>query len=164
MSEKTFNVLFVCRQNSARSQMAEALLNAMAKRRFHAYSAGLEPAEAVHPLTLEAIRNAGLPVKDLHPKGLDAFTGPDAPRMDFVFMVCEDLNSCAAALPGHPMVAQWPIPDPTEAEGSHAERAAAFAEAFKMTRRRVELFVELPVIGLDHLTLQRHVDQIGATV
>lgn len=163
MSDKTFTVLFICHQNSARSQMAEALLNAMAKRRFHAYSAGLEPAREVHPLTLEAIRNAGLPVKDLCPKGLEAFTGAGAPRMDFVFMVCDDLASCATDLPGHPMVAQWPIPDPTVVEGSHAEKAAAFAETFKMIRRRVELFVELPVIGLDHLTLQRHMDEIGAT-
>lgn len=163
MSDKLFNVLFVCRQNSARSQMAEALLNSMAKRRFRAHSAGLEPADEINPLTLETIRNAGLPTDGMHPKGLDSFARAEAPRMDFIFLVCEDVPPGAAALPGAPMVAEWPIPDPTLAEGTHAERSAVFAEAFKMIRRRVELFVELPVAGLDHLTLQRHVDRIGAT-
>lgn len=162
MPGKSFNVLFVCRQNSARSQMAEALLNALGKPRLRAFSAGLEPAAELHPLTLETIRTAGLAARDLRPKGLEAFAGPDTPRMDFVFLVCEEAEPDLSPLPGRPMVAHWPIPDPSLVHGSHAAMSAAFAEIFAMIRRRVELFVELPVTGLDHLTLQRHVDDIGA--
>jgi arsenate reductase (thioredoxin) len=162
MPDKSFNVLFICRQNSARSQMAETLLNFLGKPRLRAFSAGLEPAGELHPLTLETIRNSGLSARDLRPKGLEAFAGPEAPRMDFVFLICEEADPDLSALPGHPMVAHWPIPDPNEVQGSHAEMSAAFAETFAMIRRRVELFVELPVTGLDHLTLQQHVNNIGA--
>jgi Protein-tyrosine-phosphatase len=162
MPDRTFNVLFVCRQNSARSQMAEVLLNTLGRARFHAFSAGLAPAGELHPLARETIHNAGFTASGLRPKGLESFSSHDAARMDFVFTVCEDLTPWAETLPGRAMVAHWPIPDPTTVEGSHAEKSAAFAEAFKMIRRRVELFVELPVGGLDRLTLQRHVDEIGA--
>ncbi|MCR6633189.1 MAG: arsenate reductase ArsC [Magnetospirillum sp.] len=156
-----FNVLFVCRQNAARSQMAQTLLQSLGKRRFQAHSAGSEPAAEVHPLTLETIRNAGLPTTGLHPKGLEIFATAEAPRMDFVFTVCDELSGCVLPILGRPVTAHWPIPDPLEARGSHAEKAAVFAEAFKMMRRRIELFVELPLAGLDRLTMQRHLDEIG---
>lgn len=158
----TFNVLFVCRHNAARSQMAQVLLQVLGRRRFVAHSAGTEPVPDIHPLTLETIRNAGLPTQGLYPKGLDVFATDDAPRMDFVFTVCDELADCVLPILGRPVTAHWPIPDPVPARGSHAEKAAVFAEAFKLMRRRVELFVELPLAGLDRLTMQRQLDQIGA--
>lgn len=157
-----FTVLFVCRQNAARSQMAQALLQTLGRRRFLALSAGTDPAADIHPLTLETIRNAGLPTTGLHPKGLGTFATVDAPRLDFVFTVCDELAGCALPILGRPVTAHWPIPDPAPARGSHAERATAFAEAFKMMRRRIELFVELPLTSLDRLSMQRHLDLIGA--
>lgn len=161
MVEKPFHVLFICRQNSARSQMAQVLLSQLGRRRFVAYSAGTEPAAEVHPLTLETIRNAGLRADDLSPKGLELFTGPDAPALDFAFTVCDDGTVPALPLAGSPLIAEWPFPDPTVVPGSHAEQSAAFADTFRMIRRRVELFVELPVERLDRLALQAHVDHIG---
>lgn len=157
-----FNVLFVCRQNAARSQMAQALLYSLGRRRFQPYSAGTEPAAEIHPLTLETIRNAGLSTVGLYPKNVDSFLAASAPRMDFVFIVCDDQNDCSLPRLGRPMTAHWPIPDPVLVTGSHAERAAAFADALKLMRRRVELFVELPLTGLDRLTMQQRLDRIGS--
>lgn len=159
--DTTYNVLFVCRQNAARSQMAQALLHALGRRRFVANSAGIDPAAEIHPLTLETIRNAGLSTAGLHPKGLDGFASAEAPPLDFVFTVCDDLSDCVLPLLGRPVTAHWPIPDPVPARGSHAEKSAIFAETFKLMRRRIELFVELPLAGLDRLTMQRRLDQIG---
>lgn len=161
MLDNPFNVLFICRHNTARSQMAEALLSSIGRRRFIAYSAGIAPAAQIHPLTLETIRNAGLRTDDLAPKGLEMFSGAEAPALDFVFSLCEGDEVCAPALRGAPMQAHWPFPDPLGADGTHAEKAAVFAEIFRMIRRRLELFVELPMERLDRLTLQRHVDGIG---
>lgn len=159
--DATYNVLFVCRHNAGRSQMAQVLLNSLGRRRFVAHSAGTEPAEELHPLTAETIRNAGLSLQGLHPKGIEVFANPAAPRMDFVFTVCDDLRGCVLPLMGRPVTAHWPIPDPMPGRGSHAEKSAAFAEAFKLMRRRVELFVELPIAGLDRLTMQSRLDRIG---
>lgn len=161
MLERPYNVLFICRHNTARSQMAQALLNAVARRRFVAWSAGTEPAQDIHPLTLETIRNAGLRTDDLAPKGIELFMGDDAPVLDFAFTMCEGAEQCPTALTGQPVRAHWPFPDPLTAQGSHVEQAAEFADIFRMIRRRIELFVELPVERLDRLTLQRHVDGIG---
>ncbi|MBR9973591.1 arsenate reductase ArsC [Magnetospirillum sulfuroxidans] len=161
MLDNPFNVLFICRHNTARSQMAEALLSSISRRRFIAYSAGIEPRAEIHPLTLETIRNAGLRTDGLTPKGTEMFRGPEAPALDFAFTLCDGNESCPSALAGAPMLAHWPFPDPLEAEGTHAEKAAVFAEVFRMIRRRLELFVELPMERLDRLTLQRHVDGIG---
>ncbi len=156
-----FHVLFVCRQNAARSQMAQVLLTALGRRRFVAHSAGTEPAAEIHPLTLETIRNAGLPCAGLYPKGLGEFATAEAPRLDFVFTVCDELADCVLPILGRPVTAHWPIPDPVPVRGSHAEMAAAFADSLRLMRRRVELFVELPLAGLDRLTMQRHLDRIG---
>lgn len=161
MADKIFNVLFVCRQNTARSQMAEALLGRRGKRHFLAFSAGSEPARDMDPLTVETIRNAGLSTRELAVKGLDTFATAQTPRMDFVFTVCDELAGCPLPILGNPMIAHWPIPDPAIVTGSHAERAAAYAETFKMINRRIELFIELPMAGLDRLALQRKVDAIG---
>lgn len=159
--DASYNVLFVCRHNAGRSQMAQVLLNSLGRRRFVAHSAGVEPAEEIHPLTLETIRNAGLSPQGLHPKGIDIFGNAASSRMDFVFTVCDDLPGDALKLLGRPVIAHWPIPDPVPGRGSHAAKAAAFAEAFKLMRRRVELFVELPIAGLDRLTMQSRLDRIG---
>lgn len=161
MLDRPYNVLFICRHNTARSQMAEALLRSVSKRRFIAYSAGTEPATSIHPLTLETVRNAGLPIDDLAPKGVELFCGADAPPLDFAFTMCDDMEQCPAALTGGPLRAHWPFPDPLQASGTHAQQAAVFAEVFRMIRRRVELFVELPVERLGRLALQRHMDGIG---
>lgn len=157
-----FNVLFVCRHNAARSQMGEALLHGLGRRRFQAHSAGTNPAAEIHPLALEAIRNAGLSPVGLYAKNLDSFMTGDAPRMDFVFTVCDEPLGDMLPRLGRAVTAHWPIPDPVPATGSHAARSAVFAETFKLLRRRVELFVELPLAGLDRLTMQRRLDEIGA--
>ena len=161
MLGKPFNVLFICRHNTARSQMAEALLTAISRRRFVAYSAGIEPAAEIHPLTLETIRNAGLRTEGLAAKGLEQFAAADAPPLDFVFTLNEEDEACPVSLAGASMRAHWPFPDPVRAEGSHAEQAVVFADVFRMIRRRLELFVELPVERLDRLALQSKVDGIG---
>ncbi|MBC7953439.1 MAG: arsenate reductase ArsC [Rhodospirillaceae bacterium] len=163
MTDKIFNVLFVCNQNAGRSQMAEVLLNTVGKHRFRAFSAGIEPAAAIDPLTLETIRKGGFSTNGLTVKGLDAFVAADTPHMDFVVTVSEELADFMVPLKGHVMGAHWPIPGPAPLRASQAEKAAAFAEAFKMIRRRVELFVELPMSSLDRLTLQRKVDEIGTS-
>lgn len=161
MQDKPFNVLFICRHNSARSLMAEALLAGLGRRRFAAYSAGFEPATDVHPLTLETIRNAGLRDDGLAAKGLERFTAADAPTMDFVFVLNEEDETLPTDVGAAAMRAHWPFPDPLATGGSHAEQAAAFADVFRMIRRRIDLFVELPVERLDRLALQRRVDGIG---
>lgn len=163
MTGKIFNVLFVCNQNAARSQMAEVLLNTLGRRRFQAFSAGVEPTDAMDPLTLETIRNAGFSATGLTVKGLDAFTAAHTPHMDFIVTVCDELADWEPPLKGQSMTAHWPIPAPSLRKASHAERAAIYAEAFKMIRRRVELFVALPLASLDRLALQREVDEIGIT-
>ncbi len=162
MSDHPKQVLFVCRHNQARSLMAETLLNMLGRRHFQAWSAGLDPADAVHPLALDTIRKAGLAPDPSPPKGVDAFLGADAPRLDFVFTVCEEVVDSLPDFPGHPVVAAWPIPDPNAKERANkVEQAAAFAEAFKLIRRRIELLVSLPMSGLDRLSLQSRVDEIG---
>ena len=161
MRAKVFTVLFICRHNAVRSQMAEVLLRSVGRRRFAVYSAGTEPAAALHPLTLETIRNAGLRADGLAPKGLERFVGSDGPALHFAVTLCEDSGRCRAPLAGRPMRAHWPFPDPTLATGGPAERAAIFAETFRMIRGRLELFAELPVEGLDRLTLQRRMDELG---
>ena len=141
--------------------MAQALLTALGGEHFVAYSAGIEPASELHPLTLEAIHNAGLRVDGLHPKNIDVFRAADAPQMDFVITVGDELSDHSLAALGWPTTSYWPIPDPVPAKGSHAERAAVFAGIFKMVRRPIELLVELPEAGLDRLSMQRHVNGIG---
>lgn len=161
MRDTPYTVLFVCRHNAARSQMAEALLGAVGRRRFQPFSAGFEPAADLHPLTLETIRNAGLRTDGLAPKPVGRFTAADAPPLDFAFTLCEEAEACSLPLPGTPMRAHWPFPDPLQGSGGHAEQAAGFADVFRMIRRRLELFVELPMERLDRLTLQHRVDGIG---
>lgn len=157
-----FNVLFICTSNSARSILAEALLNDLGKGRFKAYSAGTQPRGEPHPRALGLLRQAGLPVEGLQSKDLTTFEGEDAPHMDFVFTVCDRAASeeCPP-WPGHPLSAHWGIPDPVKQTGSEAEQALAFAEAMASLRRRISAFTALPVETLDRIALQRSIDDIG---
>ncbi len=160
---KSLNVLFLCTGNSARSIIAEAILNRLGDGRFKAYSAGSHPRGAVHPQTLELLKNAGFETAGFRSKSWDEFSVPGAPKMDFVFTVCDDAaaESCPV-WPGQPMTAHWGVPDPAKATGTDAEIALAFADAFRMLSNRISVFASLPIGKLDKLSLQAHLNNIGA--
>jgi arsenate reductase len=157
-----FNVLFLCTGNSARSIMAEAIMNRIGGPKFRAYSAGSMPKGAVHPLTEEVLRGNHFLIDQFRSKSWEEFSGPDAPNLDFVFTVCDNAAAEACPIwPGQPMSAHWGLPDPVEANGNPAQVALAFTDTFRMLRHRIEIFVNLPVASLDRLTLQRRLDEIG---
>jgi arsenate reductase len=162
VSDKTFNVLFLCSGNSARSIMAEAILNRWGQGRFRAYSAGSQPRGEVHPFALDLLRRQNFDMGFAHSKSWDEFTKPDAPALDFVFTVCDiaAAETCPA-WPGQPMTAHWGIPDPVAAKGSEMERKLAFADCYRMLNNRIAIFVSLPIASLDRLSLQRRLDDIG---
>lgn len=157
------NALFICSENSARSIIAEALLDDLGQGRFAVHSAGIKPAAAPNPLALDVLRRNGHDIEGLRPKHVSDFQGPDAPVMDFVFTVCDTAaaEECPP-WPGQPITAHWGLPDPAKATGTAAERALAFAETYAALRHRVEAFVALPFASLNRLSLQSHVDAIGA--
>jgi len=162
MTEKTFNVLFLCTGNSARSIMAEVLLNTMGAGRFKAYSAGSHPRGQVHALALELIGKNRLPTQGLRSKDWEGFARPDAPHMDFVFTVCDHAAAEVCPVwPGQPMSAHWGIPDPATAEGNDTQRMLAFREAFRALENRIKIFVNLPLRSLDKVRLQQKLDEIG---
>jgi protein-tyrosine-phosphatase len=162
MSDKTYNVLFLCTGNSARSIMAEALLNAMGRGRFRAYSAGSYPKGEVNPYTLELIGKNRLPVGDLRSKSWDEFARPDSPELDFVFTVCDDAaGEVCPVWPGQPMTAHWGIPDPATATGSPEQIRKAFFTAYSQISNRLSIFVNLPLTRLDRIGLQKKLDEIG---
>lgn len=162
MNEPTYNVLFLCTGNSARSIMAEVILNRFGRGRFRAYSAGSYPKETVHPLTLELIEQLDLPTEGLRSKNWDEFAGPDAPHMDFVFTVCDQAaQEPCPVWPGQPITAHWGTPDPALAEGDRTQRMQAFRAAYRELEKRIQLFVNLPLKRLDRIRLQRELDQIG---
>ncbi len=159
---RMFNVLFICTSNSARSIMAEALLNDMGQGRFRAFSAGTVPRGVPHPRAVDLLKRAGFATEDLRSKDLSEFEGAQAPWMDFVFTVCDRAASeDCPPWPGHPLSAHWGIPDPVRATGTEAEQALAFATAFDAMRRRIAAFVALPVDDLDRIALQKSIDDIG---
>jgi protein-tyrosine-phosphatase len=159
-----YNVLFLCTGNSARSIMAEAILNKIGRGKFLAYSAGSHPKVAVHHNALNLLNRLGYPTHSLRSKNWDEFSGQYAPKFGFVFTVCDNAaNETCPAWPGQPMTAHWGIPDPAAAEGSEDQIAQAFRDAFKFLHRRIELFANLPVHSLDRLSLKRRLDEIGAT-
>lgn len=162
MEDRSYNVLFLCTGNSARSLIAEAILNATGGDRFRGYSAGSMPKAAPHPLTLDLLQRLGHDTAGLRSKSWDEFAGPSAPQMDFIFTVCDRAAGEACPFwPGQPMTAHWGVPDPAEATGTEAERHLAFAESYRMLSNRIGLLRELPVASLDRLTLKRRLDEIG---
>ncbi len=162
MSEPTYNVLFLCTGNSARSILAEAYLAERGAGRFHAYSAGSDPKAAVHPVALDTLSRVGFPVDGLRSKSWGEFAGADAPKLDFVFTVCDNAaGETCPVWPGQPLTAHWGIPDPAAVEGSPAEIRAAFSEALRLMRNRIELFLALPLASIDRMSLQSRLNDIG---
>lgn len=161
--ENPYHVLFLCTGNSARSIMAEAIINRLGAGKFKGYSAGSMPKGQVNPNTLRLLKTLNHPVDGFRSKSWNEFAQPDAPALDFVFTVCDDAAAEVCPIwPGQPMSAHWGQPDPASVEGSEAEIAAAFAEAYRMLTNRITAFVNLPLEGLDRLSLQKRLDAIGA--
>ena len=162
MKDHVFNALFLCTANSARSIMAEAILNRAGAGRFHAFSAGSKPKGEVHRSALQLLESMKFDTSFARSKSWDEFAEPGAPEMDFVFTVCDEAaNETCPVWPGHPMTALWSVPDPKRADGTEAEMHLAFAEAFRMINNRITLLLSLPMETLDHLALQQHLDEIG---
>lgn len=161
--KKIYNTLFLCTGNSARSIMAEVMLNSMGKGRFRAWSAGSHPAGKVNPFALELLAKNHLPVEGLRSKNWEEFARPGAPEIDFVFTVCDNAAGEACPIwPGRPMTAHWGIPDPAAVKGSDAEKRKAFFTAYAQISNRLSIFTSLPLTNLDRLSLQKKLDQIGA--
>lgn len=164
MAEPVFNVLFLCTGNSARSILAESLLNNMGKERFRAYSAGSHPVGRVNSFALELLEKNHFPTGELRSKPWDEFAQPDSPQLDFVITVCDKAAGEACPVwPGQPMSAHWGIPDPVAAVGSDDQKRHAFVEAMNQMQRRVSMFVSLPFATLDRIKLQQAVHLIGKT-
>ena len=160
--ERPFNVLFLCTGNSARSILAEAVLNAEGKGRFRAYSAGSYPKGTVHPLALALLERSGFPTEDLRSKSWDEFAVPGAPAMDFIFTVCDAAaGEVCPVWPGQPVSAHWGMPDPTSTQGSDAEKMQAFRDTLRMLTNRIRVFAELPFDKLDRIKLKTRLDDIG---
>lgn len=165
MTDKTWNVLFICSGNSARSIIAESILAREGAGRFKAYSAGSKPRGAVDPYALDLLKNFDHRTAGLRSKSWDEFSGADAPKLDFVFTLCDiAANEPCPSWPGHPVTAHWGLPDPKLVEGSEAVRRAAYADAYRMLYNMVSILTNLPMDALDKLSLQRRLDQIGTSV
>ena len=162
MSERVFNVLFLCTGNSARSVIAEAILNKLGAGQFHAFSAGSQPKGQVNPNTLLLLDGLGYDTSGFRSKSWDEFAKPGAPALDFVFTVCDNAAGEACPFwPGQPMTAHWGVPDPAEATGSPAEIALAFKDAYRMLHQRIAVFTALPIASLDKMSLQAKLKDIG---
>ncbi len=163
MSEKIYNVLFICTGNSARSIIAEAVLNHLGGGKFRAYSAGSAPAGRVNPLTLETLQTRKFETATLRSKSWDEFAVPGAPPMDFIFTVCDKAGGESCPLwPGHPVTAHWGFPDPAAVQGSYEDKLKVFATTFREISQRLRIFLNLPFDKLDRLSLQRHLDDMGS--
>ncbi len=159
---RPLNVLFLCTGNSARSILAESILNAIGSRRFKAYSAGSHPAGKVNPFAIELLEKNRIPVAELRSKSWDEFAVPDAPVLDFVFTVCDTAaGEVCPVWPGQPLSAHWGVPDPAAAEGSDEEKRKAFFSAYNQLFHRLTIFVNLPLEKLDRNALKRQLDDIG---
>jgi arsenate reductase len=162
MVDRVYNALFLCTGNSARSILAEAILNREGRGNFRAFSAGSHPMGAVNRHALELLKNTGYDVSELRSKSWAEFAHPAAPQLDFVFTVCDNAAGESCPLwPGQPMTAHWGIPDPAVATGNEAEIACAFDDAYRMLKRRIELFLALPIAKLDRLVLANRLKAIG---
>jgi arsenate reductase (thioredoxin) len=162
MTEKLFNVLFLCTGNSARSILAEAILNKIGSGKFRAFSAGSQPKGQVNPNTIQLLQSLGYDTSAFRSKSWTEFAKPGAPSLDFVFTVCDNAaGETCPVWPGKPMTAHWGIPDPAEAKGSEAEIALAFKDAYRMLHQRIGIFATLPIRSLDELSLQAKLKEIG---
>ena len=162
MTDRPFNVLFLCTGNSARSILAEAILNKLGAGKFRAYSAGSQPKGQVHPETIRLLRSLDYDTSGFRSKSWAEFAKPGAPALDFVFTVCDNAAGETCPLwPGQPMTAHWGIPDPAAAEGSPAEVALAFKDAYRMLSQRIGIFTALPLRSLDRISLQSKLKEIG---
>ncbi len=162
MSERVYNVLFLCRANSARSIMAEAVLRKLGAAHFRAFSAGSQPSGAVHPLALKALADYEFLTEGLRSKSWDEFSAPGAPEMDFVFTVCDETAAePCPAWPGQPMTAHWGIDDPLAVEGTDIQKERAFIQSFKHLRTRISIFLSLPLASIGALALSAKLREIG---
>ena len=162
MGERIYNVLFLCTGNSARSIIAEAILNRLGNGRFKAFSAGSNPNGVVNPHTLALLRKLNFDTSFARSKDWSEFEGNGVPELDFVFTVCDNVaNETCPVWPGQPMTAHWGVPDPAVVKGTEAEQRLAFAEAYRMLDSRISIFVNLPMVSIDQLTLQKRLDSIG---
>jgi arsenate reductase len=164
MSDKTYNILFLCTGNSARSIMAEALVTTMSRGRFQGYSAGSKPAGTVHPFAIEKVKETGYPVASLRSKSWDEFARPDAPQLDLIITVCDNAAGEVCPIwPGRPVTAHWSFEDPAAVEGSDAQKRAAFDKIFKQIMARINVFLSLPVDKLERHVIQQEIRNIGNT-
>ena len=162
MKERIYNVLFLCTGNSARSILAESLLNSLGHGEFRAFSAGSYPKGQVHPMAVDLLKRMNLPTENLRSKSWDEFAAPGAPPIDFIFTVCDNAAGEVCPIwPGKPMTAHWGIADPAAVEGTDADRAFAFRRALKELETRIKLFTSLPIASLDGMTLQSRLREIG---
>ena len=163
MTDRKFNVLFICTGNSARSIFAEAILNREGADKFQGFSAGTSPYSELNPHAVEVLNQLGYDTAALRAKNIGEFQKPDAPKMDFVFTVCDQAaNEDCAPWPGQPVSAHWGLPDPVRVEGTNAEKALAFKDVFRAMRHRLTGFLALPIDSLDRISLQQALDAIGA--
>ena len=162
MADKTYNLLFLCTGNSARSILGEAIVNQLGARRFKGFSAGSRPKGAVHPYAIDLLTRLGHPTDDLRSKSWEEFAKRGAPSLDFVFTVCDSAAAESCPIwPGQPMTGHWSIADPAAVEGSETERRAAFADAYNQLHDRISQFLDLPHASLDRMALKRKLGQIG---
>jgi arsenate reductase len=162
MTEASYSVLFLCTGNSARSIIAECVLNRLGRGHFKGFSAGTAPRGTVHPLALELLRHRGYDTRELRSKSWDEFATPAAPPLDFVFTVCDEAaGEVCPVWPGQPVTAHWSLPDPATVIGSEAQRAFAFARILRALNSRIGVFVNLPIVALDRATLEQQLHEIG---
>lgn len=164
MTDRPYNVLFLCTGNSARSIMAEAILNKLGAGKFRAYSAGSQPKRHINPSTVQLLDSLGYDTSGLRSKSWSEFADPGAPPLDFVFTVCDNAaGEVCPVWPGQPMTAHWGVPDPAQAKGNAAEIALAFKDAYRMLNQRIGIFTALPLRSIDRLSLQNKLREIGRT-
>lgn len=162
MADRVYNVLFLCTANSARSILAEALVNRWGQGKFRAFSAGSHPSGTVNPHALALLERVGIPMQNARSKSWDEFAVPGAPEMDFIFTVCDNAaGETCPYWPGHPTMAHWGVPDPAAVEGSASEKEKAFSDAFRTLEARIKLFACLPIAKLEAMTLRQRLAEIG---
>jgi protein-tyrosine-phosphatase len=164
MSDRSYNVLFLCTGNSARSILAESIMNKLGKGQFRGFSAGSHPNGKVNPLALDLLKQFDFPTEGLRSKSWDEFAAPSGWHFDFVITVCDNAaGETCPVWPGMPITAHWGIPDPAAVEGTEIEKKAAFTQAFKAMDRRIKLFLSLPIASVDQMRINEHMEAIGKT-